>query len=127
MRPRRFLFLASAVLITIGLAGVAGVLGAVSGASFFHPPYWINWLHLTLGVVLLVVALMGGRELRNGLTFVPAVLGTALGLAGLLFGPYAADRFGTPELADPSDHLAHLTVGLVALWAWLNRNADVKA
>jgi hypothetical protein len=27
-----------------------------------------------------------------------------------------------PELADPSEHLAHLTIGLLALWAWSNGN-----
>lgn len=98
------------------------MLGAVSEASFFHPPYWINWLHLMLGVLVLAVALKGGRKLQAGLTLVPAMLDTTLGLAGLLFGAFA-DRFGMPALADPSDHLAHLAVGLVALWAWLNRNA----
>lgn len=127
MRPRRFLFLASVALTTIGLAGVAGVLGTVADAAFFHPPDWINWLHLSLGVVVLAVALKGRRRLQSGVTLVPAVLGTTLGLAGLLFGPSAADRFGMLELADPSDHMAHLTVGLLALWAWSNRNVDAPA
>jgi hypothetical protein len=124
MRPRVFLFLASAVLTTIGLAGVAGVLGSISHASFFNPPYWINWVHLTLGLVVLTAALKGGRKIQNALTLVAAVLATALGLAGLLLGLHAANRFNMPELADPSDHLAHLTVGVVALWASLNRNSE---
>ena len=116
MCPRVFLFLASAVLTTIGLAGVAGVLGSLSDASFFNPPYWINWVHLSLGLVVLTATLKGGRMIQNALTLVPAVLATALGLAGLLLGLHAANRFNMPELADPSDHLAHLTVGVVALW-----------
>jgi len=44
-----------------------------------------------------------------------------LGIVGLLFGSYLAMQLNVPELADPSDHLAHLTVGLLALWGWLNR------
>ena len=50
-------------------------------------------------------------------------LGSTLGLSGLLFGSYAAKRYNMPELADPSDHFAHLTVGVLALWAWSNRKA----
>ena len=40
-------------------------------------------------------------------------LGSTLGLAGLLFGSYAAKRYNMPELADPSDHLTHVTVGIM--------------
>jgi hypothetical protein len=65
--------------------------------------------------------------IQNALTLVPAVLATALGLAGLLLGLHVANRFNMPELADPSDHLAHLTVGVVALWAWLNRDSESEA
>lgn len=42
MTPRRFAYLAGAVLILLGLAGLSGMLGQISSASFFHPPYWIN-------------------------------------------------------------------------------------
>ncbi len=38
-----------------------------------------------------------------------------------LFGSLAANYFNIPELADPSDHIAHLAVGLFALWGWWNR------
>jgi hypothetical protein len=124
LRPRRFLVLAGTVLITMGLLGVTGLLASISQASVFNPPYWINWVHLTLGIVVLALAFVGGCTLQNGITVVPAILGTILGLSGLLFGSYAANRYNMPELADPSDHLAHLTVGMLALWAWSNRKVD---
>jgi hypothetical protein len=49
------------------------------------------------------------------------IMGSTLGLSGVLFSSYAATRYNMPELADPSDHLAHLTAGVLALWAWSNR------
>ena len=49
------------------------------------------------------------------------ILGLTLGSLGLLFGSRAARRFDEPALADPTDHLAHLGVGLAALWGWSNR------
>jgi hypothetical protein len=48
-------------------------------------------------------------------------MGLSFGSGGLLLGPLAARRFDKPELADPSDHLAHLIVGVLAFWAWCNR------
>lgn len=121
MTPRTFLAMASVVLITIGTLGVVGVLGELSPASFFHPPYWINWFHLGLGIFVLGVMLWGERKLQARVTLLATVMGLTLGLSGLLFGPWSATHFRIPELADPSDHVAHLTVGLVALWGWLRR------
>ena len=48
-------------------------------------------------------------------------MGMSLGLLGLVFGPSAARRYDIPELADPSDHIAHLGVGLLAMWGLRNR------
>ena len=124
LRPRQFLFLAGTVLVILGSAGAAGLLALISDASVFSPPYWINWVHLTFGIVVLAVAFAGGRTLQNAFTLAPATLGSIFGLSGLLFGSYAANRYNMPELADPSEHLAHLTVGVLALWAWSNRNVD---
>lgn len=121
MNPRRFLSIIGPVLTVTGILGLTGVLGSISSASFFHPPYWINWFHLILGIVVITAAFKGGRKLQVGLVSGAAIVGTTLGVLGLLFGSYAATRFDIPELADPSDHVAHLIVGLLASWGWLNR------
>jgi len=121
MNPLRFLRLASVALIVLGILGIVGILGTISSAGFFHPPYWINWVHLILGIFVLFTALKGNTKQQAMVTSIPMVLGTALGLIGLLFGRFLADRYAIPELADPSDHIAHLTVGILATWAWFNR------
>jgi hypothetical protein len=123
LQPRRFMLLAGTVLAVIGFAGVTGLLGSISHATLFNPPYWINWVHLTFGIVVLAIAFAGVRTIQNGMTLAAGILGSTLGLLGLLLGSYAANRYSMPELADPSEHLAHLTVGALALWAWSNRNA----
>ena len=122
VRPHLFLFVAGTLLVNLGAAGVMGLLSSISSASFFNPPYWINWVHLTFGFAVLGIALAGGRRLQNTMTLAAGIIGTLLGLSGLLLGSYAANRYSMPELADPSDHLAHLTVGVLALWAWSSRN-----
>jgi hypothetical protein len=121
MNPKRFLSVAGVVLATIGTLGVTRRLGSISRASFFNPPYWINWFHLLLGAVVITVRLSRSRQLQAATTLVAAGMGTTLGLAGLAFGPAAARRYDVPELADPSDHLAHAIVGLLAMWGWGNR------
>jgi hypothetical protein len=121
VNPTRFASTAAAMLLTIGTLGVTRRLGRISRASFFNPPYWINWFHLLLGGVLSAVRMRGSRELHASATLVATLAGMTLGLLGLSFGPVAARRFDQPQLADPSDHLAHLGVGLLALWSWRNR------
>ena len=123
LQPRRFLLLAGTVLTFIGLAGATGLLGSISHATLFNPPYWINWAHLTFGIFVLTIAFAGVRTIENGMTLAAGILGSTLGFLGLLLGSYAANRYSKPELANPSEHLAHLTVGALALWAWSNRNA----
>ena len=124
VRPPHFLLFGGTVLVTIGAAGVVGLLGSISQASVFNPPYWINWVHLTFGILVLAVAVAGDRTLQNAFTLAAGILGSTLGVSGLLLGSYAANRYNMPELADPSDHLAHLTVGVLALWAWSNRKVE---
>jgi hypothetical protein len=119
--PHRFLLLAGPILVQLGMLGLIGLLGSISDASFFHPPHWINGLHLAIGVAVIGVAFLGGPRLQAAMVLFPAAIGTAIGLMGLILGGLASVRFGIPELADPSDHLAHLTVGLAAWWAWSNR------
>ena len=124
MTPKRFLRIGGAVLMATGLLGINGLLGRISRASFFHPPSWINWFHLAFGILISVVAARGHDRLRAGFALSGAMVGVTIGLAGLLFGERAARRLEIPELADPSDHTAHLLVGLAALWGWLGRNGE---
>jgi hypothetical protein len=44
LQPRRFLLLAGTLLTLIRLAGVTGLLGSISHATLFNPPFWINWV-----------------------------------------------------------------------------------
>ena len=122
MTPKIFLTIAGPLLILLGILGLTGILGTISDLAFFHPPYWINWVHLLLGISISIIALKGGSKLQNWVVLFPAVVATTMGLLGLLLGRYAAVRFTIPELADPSDHTAHLIVGICAIWAWRNRN-----
>jgi hypothetical protein len=122
LAPRRFLLIAGPSLILLGGLGLTDLLGTISAASFFHPPEWINWAHLIVGLMVLTAGLFATASTQAGIVMVPAIVGTAIGALGLILGPAAAVRWALPELADPSDHLAHLAVGLLAWWAWLNRH-----
>src|SRR5262245_55493016 len=123
MNPRRFLFVGAAILLSIGFAGAIGVLGRLSRASFFHPPKWIYWAHVGFGSALLGVAIRGNHRWQAGFTLAGTLAGMTLGSLGLLLGPAAAKRFNVPELADRSDHVAHLAVGLCGLWGWSGRRS----
>jgi hypothetical protein len=118
LTPARFLTIAGSMLVLLGVAGMTGTLARISSASFFHPPKWINAFHFAFGLMLLGIVFAGGPRLQIGIVLCGAILGTTLGTLGLLLGPAAARRFELPELADPSDHCAHLMVGLFAFWAW---------
>jgi hypothetical protein len=122
--PARFLFVGGAVLISIGMAGATGILGTVSRANLFHPPYWINWFHLSFGIVVLRIVIAGDRKLQKQFTLVAFVMGTTLGLSGMLLGSYVALRYDMPQLADSSDPIAHLAVGMLALAALWNRKGS---
>ena len=121
MTPKLFLRIAGVLLVVVGILGLLGLFGRISEAAFFHPPYWINWAHLVIGVVILSVSIWGNAKTQTIFTSIAMVFGLALGLMGLLLGRWAAQRFQLPELADPSDHIAHFIVGLLALWGWRNR------
>jgi hypothetical protein len=75
------------------------------------------------GLRFAAIAAMVARP--NGISSRNAVCAPAR-TAGFLFGSYAAKRYNMPERAGPSDHVAHLTVGLLALWAWSNRKVGVQ-
>jgi hypothetical protein len=110
--PARFLFVGGVMLTLIGFTGAIGVLGLVSSAVVFHPPYWIHWVHLSAGIANIAVATTGTGRLQRAIAFVPAVLGTALGVAGFVI-----------READPSDQITHFSVGAMALLAlWSSRS-----
>jgi hypothetical protein len=126
MTPGLFLRIGGAVLIVIGALGLSGILGSISPLGFFHPPYWINWLHFLLGITIFIISFTRYHTLQGWIVLFPAIVATVIGVLGLLFGSYFASRYNILELADPSDHIAHLVVGLVAIWAWHNRNGKTK-
>lgn len=126
MNPRRFFMVAGIFLITIGGLGVAGLLGRISDAGFFRPPGWINFVHLSVGVASLLLAMSGFVRLRQGVLLVGATLLNTIGILGLGIYLFVRIRGGSgsglgTEFADPSDHLVHLSVGALAFWAWRNR------
>jgi hypothetical protein len=120
----RFLTTGGCVLVTLGLTGVLGLLGALSSAPFFHPPNWINWLHLSFGTFVLAVAFKGHRKLQLGLATLGAVAGPLIGFAGLGVALGAAVRFGTSPWADVPDALSHLAVGSLAILALRNARRE---
>ena len=123
MNPKIFLRIGGIVLITIGILGLTGIFGQISQASFFHPPFWINYFHLMLGTVIFSFSFTHHKKLQIVLTLLATIVAGSIGALGLLLGGYFADKYNIPELKDPSDHIAHLIVGLTAFWAWRNRKS----
>ena len=126
MNPKRFLTIGGILLTTIGFLGIIGVFGLISDVAFFHPPNWINWFHLCFGILVICIVRWGADRLQTGFTFAGFITATSIGIIGLLFGKYLTEKLNIPELADPSDHIAHLTVGLLAFWGWKGRNRHVR-
>jgi len=120
----RFLFCGGTLLVTLGLAGVLGLLSSLSRTTLFNPPHWINWFHLSFGGVVLAVAMIGDKRLQLGLAVLAAIAGTTLGVVDFVLGPNAAPRHGTAPLTDPSDPIAHLAVGMLAIWALRNSRRE---
>ncbi len=125
MNPKKFLTIGGIILLVIGVLGIVGLLGSISSAGFFHPPYWINWFHLFLGILVLTVSFLHAHKLQVGVTLFATIILMTIGILGLVFGPYIASRYNIPELADPSDHIVHLGIGLLALWGFLNRKNNL--
>lgn len=126
MNPHRFLTAAGSLLGILGVFGADGLLGRLSSASLFNPPAWINWLHIAAGSLLLAVARYGQWSLQTRATAFAAIVPTTVGIGGLLFGGRAAQHFNRPQLADPSDHLMHLLVGLAALSSLMGRRRTLR-
>lgn len=123
MTPKMFLRFAGSFLMIFGTLGLIGILGKLSQASFFHPPYWINYFHIIFGFILFFVSLTNYKNLQRILVVFAASIGITIGVVGLVLGGYFADKFALPELKDPSDHLAHLLVGLAAFWTLSQRKS----
>jgi hypothetical protein len=121
MNPKRFLKIGGSILVTIGGLGVIGLLGSISDMAFFHPPYWINWVHLSIGVVALSISARGSNKIQSLFTLIPTILGFTLGTAGLLQVLFGITTIPIPELGDPIEMVAHLVIGTLGLWGWLNR------
>jgi len=121
MNPKKFLTIGGIILLIIGALGIVGILGSISTLGFFHPPGWINWVHLLLGTFVLSSSFSKNEKFQTGVTTFAMIILLAIGLLGLLLGPFIANSYNIPELADPSDHIAHLGVGLLALWGFSNR------
>jgi len=90
--------------------------------DLFNAPSWINSLHLSVGTTALLVAAKGTAKIQRAMAFVPAVLGSILGICGLCLSFYA-DHNSTP--ADLSDPLTHLCVGAMAFWAVWNTRSRI--
>lgn len=117
MNPKIFLTTGGILLIIMGVLGITGLLNA----AFFYPPNWINWFHLGFGIVIFSIGLSGLTKLQAFFTLLGAIVATTIGLLGLFLGSWVASSFNIPKIADPSDHLAHLAIGLFAVWAWRGR------
>jgi hypothetical protein len=110
--PGRFLFAGGTVLLILGLTGLTGALGSISTLSVFNPPYWIDWFHTAVGSLVITIALIGHPYMKLVLTLFASVAGTTIGAVGLLFNK--------PALPDPSDHLTHIAIGVLAFLAVWN-------
>ena len=124
--PIHFLACGGTVLVTIGLAGISGVLGLISRASLFHPPRWINWFHLSVGLLVLLVAWRGSRRVQRIVVTVAAVAGTTIGVGGFALSAYSLAHHAQSAIIDVSDPLTHLLVGSMAIWALLNGRGPVR-
>jgi hypothetical protein len=117
--PARFLLVGGSVLIVLGLSGILEISGSLSRSDLLNPPYWINWLHLSVGAAAALVALKGNPNIQRGMALVPAVLASTLGIGGLASSLYAWHGKASEPL-DLSEPIAHICVGTMASWAVWN-------
>lgn len=118
--PARFVVAGGCTLIGLGLSGLLGI--SISRLDVFNAPSWINSLHLSVGTTALLVAAKGNAKILRAMAFVPAVLGSILGVGGLCLSLYAVHN-STP--ADLSEPLTHLCVGAMASWAAWNTRSRI--
>ena len=97
-----------------------GTFSSLSPVEIFNPPYWINWVHLSVGTATAVVALKGNTNTQRGFDFVPAVLASTLGIIGVTLSLYGLHGHASEPLG-VSDHVTNFCVGGMASWAVWNR------
>jgi hypothetical protein len=86
----------------LGVSGILRLLlGEISSAAFFHPPYWINFVHFGFGFVALTVSFIGPRRLQNAFALAGATVGTTIGLLGLLLGALSHGAVQYPTACRP--------------------------
>lgn len=116
MNPRNFLIIGGIVLVVVGVAGLAGIIGPTPEASIFGSFWWFddaeNWAHLILGIAALIIA-FAAAPLQGPITLIVGLLGLAVGVWGFM----APDLLGA-NLENPADNILHLVVGLWAILSW---------
>ena len=116
MNPKNFLIIGGIVLVVVGVAGFAGIIGPTPEASIFGSLWWFdsaeNWAHLVLGIAALIVA-FGLAPLQAPITLIVGLLGLAVGVWGFM----TPDLLGA-NLENPADNILHLVVGLWAILSW---------
>ena len=121
--PARFLAVGGCALICLGTSGALGIFSYLPTTNVLNPPYWINWVHIAVGCIAVLVVLKGNASVQQGLTMVPAALGSALGIGGLVLSLYTGHAQSGGRPVDLSDHITHLCVGAMASWAlWSSRS-----
>lgn len=116
MNSKNFLMIGGIVLIAVGLAGMAGIIGPTPEQSMFGSMWWFddaeNWAHLVLGIAGLAIAL-AIPMLQTPVTIVVGLLGLLVGVWG-----FAMPNFLGANLENPADNILHLAVGAWALLSW---------
>lgn len=116
MNPKNFLIIGGIVLVVVGVAGLAGIIGPTPEASIFGSFWWFddaeNWAHLILGIAALIIA-FAAAPLQGPITLIVGLLGLAVGVWGFM----APDLLGA-NLENPADNILHLVVGLWAILSW---------
>jgi hypothetical protein len=134
LRPTNVLKVGGAVLVLLGLIGIAGI---TSTWDFFNLDTGENVGHIGLGVVGLAVAFGTSDErIHRALVIVLAITGLAFGIGGFLLPSGGAlvngafktpNFFGLANLEDPADNVLHLVVGLWCAASVLTSRAPAMA
>lgn len=130
MTPKQFLLIGGIVLVVVGLAGFAGVIGPTED-SLFGPAWYFdnaeNWAHLVLGIVGVLASFVLPGDLQRPLVMILGVVGVLVGLYSL-FGPVTmGNNLLGAQLQNPADTILHVVVGIWALLASRKSEASAPA